>query len=139
MKENSARVIAQVPVDVATFLINEKREMISEIEARNTVDTLIVPNANLETPHYLVERIRISDMGEQQQQKHSFELATAKKETFVPEKKAAPLPSEQPAVRNVDVIPDTPVPKQKKPGLFAKLWKALFGGSGSGKKHKKHF
>lgn len=135
MKENTARVIAQVPVDVATFLINEKREMISEIEARNTVDTLIVPNANLETPHYLVERIRISDMGEQQQ-KHSFELATAKNETFVPEKKSAPTPSEQPAVKDVDVIPDTPVPKQKKPGLFAKLFKALFGGS-SVKKHKK--
>jgi ribonuclease E len=137
MKENTSRVIAQVPVDVATFLINEKREMISEIEARNTVDTLIVPNVNLETPHYLVERIRISDMGDQQQ-KHSFELATAKNETFVPEKKTAPLPSEQPAVKDVDVIPDTPVPKQKKPGLFAKMFKALFGESDSAKKHKKH-
>ncbi|HEY3488347.1 MAG TPA: Rne/Rng family ribonuclease, partial [Gammaproteobacteria bacterium] len=138
MKENTARVIAQVPVDVATFLINEKREMISEIEARNTVDTLIVPNMNLETPHYLVERIRISDMGEQQQ-KHSFELATAKNETFVPEKKNTDIPSEQPAVRDIDVIPDTPVPKQKKPGLLAKLFKSLFNGkSGSGDRKHKH-
>jgi ribonuclease E len=138
MKENTARVIAQVPVDVATFMINEKREMISEIEARNTVDTLIVPNMNLETPHYLVERIRISDMGDQPS-KHSFELATAKNDTFVPEKKSAPTPSEQPAVKDVDVIPDTPVPKQKKPGLWAKMFKALFGTSGSGKKPKKPF
>lgn len=132
IKENSARVIAQVPVEVATFLINEKRDAISEIEARNTVDTLIVPNSDLETPNYLVERIRLSDMAETEG-KNSYELATFKKDTFIPEHKVAKEAAEQPAVKNV--APNAPAPKQA--GLLSRLFSALFGSSKKPKKKHK--
>lgn len=61
MKDNTGRVIAQVPIDVATYLLNEKRDQINEIEQANDVDLLLIPNINLETPHYAIERVRADD------------------------------------------------------------------------------
>jgi len=52
MKENSAAIHAQVPVDVATFLLNEKRTDIHAIEARMKVNVVLIPNIHLETPNY---------------------------------------------------------------------------------------
>jgi ribonuclease E len=57
-KERTGRVIAQVPVDVATYLINEKREWLNQIEARDRVSLIIVPNPHMETPAYSLRRIR---------------------------------------------------------------------------------
>ena len=131
IKENSARVVAQVPVEVATFLINEKRDAISEIEARNKVDTLIVPNLALETPNYSVERVRLAELGETEG-KHSYELATIKKEELISEAKAPKEAAEQAAVKGV--VPTGSAPK--KPGLLNRILKALFGGN---KKPKKKY
>ncbi len=61
MKENSAAVYAQVPVDVATFLLNEKRAEIAKMEARLKVEIVLVPNKYIETPHYKLERLRHDD------------------------------------------------------------------------------
>ncbi|MCL7744292.1 ribonuclease E [Guyparkeria hydrothermalis] len=61
MKDNTGRVVAQVPIDVATYLLNEKRDQINEIEQANNVDLLLIPNINLETPHYEIERVRADD------------------------------------------------------------------------------
>jgi ribonuclease E len=58
MKENTAAVHAQVPVDVATFLLNEKRQDIHKIEMRFKVNVLLIPNTHLETPNYELERLR---------------------------------------------------------------------------------
>ena len=58
MKENTAEIHAQVPVSVATYLLNEKRDNVVSIEARNNVRVLVIPNPNLETPHYEVTRLR---------------------------------------------------------------------------------
>ena len=58
LKEHTSYVQAQVPVEVATYLLNEKREAISEIESRQKVTILIIPNVNLETPHFSVVRMR---------------------------------------------------------------------------------
>ena len=58
MKENTAAIHAQVPVDVATYLLNEKRSEIFQIEARLKVNVLLIPNPHLETPNYQVERLR---------------------------------------------------------------------------------
>src|SRR5690606_9991135 len=52
MKDRTARVVAQLPVEAATFLLNEKREAIIRIEQRCRVDVILVPNQNLETPDY---------------------------------------------------------------------------------------
>ncbi|PWB58486.1 MAG: ribonuclease E/G, partial [Betaproteobacteria bacterium] len=58
MKESTAAVRVQVPVDVATYLLNEKRSEIIKIEARFKVGVLLIPNPALETPNYHVERLR---------------------------------------------------------------------------------
>lgn len=61
MKENTAALHAQVPVDVATFLLNEKRSDILKIENRLNVRIVLIPNKALETPHHHIERLRYDD------------------------------------------------------------------------------
>ena len=61
MKENTAAIYAQVPVEVATYLLNEKRGEIAKLEARMKVECVLVPNKYLETPHHKIERLRHDD------------------------------------------------------------------------------
>ena len=126
LKETSARVTAQVPVDVATFLMNEKRNAIIDIEARNTVDVVILPNPDLESPNYIVERLRLTDLANTEAQK-SHELAQFKQEAFVPEQKNNNGHTERPAVKEVQ----PPAIKTNQPGWLrrfcAALIQALFG------------
>jgi ribonuclease E len=61
MKENSAAIHVQAPVDVAAFLLNEKRGEILNIETRHRVTVILIPNKHLETPHYKLERIKQDD------------------------------------------------------------------------------
>ena len=58
MKDGVGRVVVQLPVDTATFLLNEKRAEIIALETRVGVDILLIPNPKLETPHYEIERFR---------------------------------------------------------------------------------
>ena len=74
MMEGTGSVRAQVPVDVATFLLNEKRNDITKLEARHRVPIVLVPNTSLETPHYHIERIRQDDE-RLEVQEPSFKLA----------------------------------------------------------------
>ena len=61
MKDNTAAVHVQVPVEVTSFLLNEKRTEITKIELKQRVTVLLVPNKNLETPNYRLERLRHDD------------------------------------------------------------------------------
>lgn len=61
MKENTAVIHCQVPVDVTAFLLNEKRQEINKIETRFKVGVVLIPNKHLETPHYKLERLRHDD------------------------------------------------------------------------------
>ncbi|MCE2984625.1 MAG: Rne/Rng family ribonuclease, partial [Burkholderiales bacterium] len=56
MKDGTAAVHCQVPIDVATFLLNEKRNEIAKLEARHKVEVVLIPNRHIETPHYTIER-----------------------------------------------------------------------------------
>ncbi|CAM3953792.1 Rne/Rng family ribonuclease [Bordetella tumulicola] len=76
MKENTAALHAQVPVDVATFLLNEKRADITKMEARLKVNMVLIPNKHLETPHHHIERLRHDDP-RLEEVKTSFDLAEA--------------------------------------------------------------
>ncbi len=60
-KEGTGALHAQVPVDVATFLLNEKRAEITKLEHRYRVPIVLIPNTFLETPHYHIERLRADD------------------------------------------------------------------------------
>ncbi|NIF94290.1 Rne/Rng family ribonuclease, partial [Burkholderia sp. Ax-1720] len=61
MKENTAAIHCQVPVEVTAFLLNEKRQEINKIESRFKVGIVLIPNKHLDTPHYKLERLRHDD------------------------------------------------------------------------------
>ncbi|VAX14261.1 Ribonuclease E [hydrothermal vent metagenome] len=132
MKENTARVVAQVPVDVASFLLNEKRDVLSEIEKRHGLNLLLIPNIALETPHYEVQRLRKEDIPEDDR-RNSYEMVK-EPDVSVDSHSAGNephKPAEIPAVKSVS--PATPRPPssteaepEEQPGLIVKLWKALF-------------
>ncbi|MCP1676284.1 ribonuclease E [Natronocella acetinitrilica] len=105
MKEKTAKVVAQVPVDVATFLLNEKRSAVSTIEGRNGVQVLLIPNRTLETPHYTVQRVRGDDDSADDV---SYKLPTAEEPETVTPALAEPPRPEQPAVRAVAPAPAPP-------------------------------
>ncbi len=115
MKENSASIHAQVPVDVATFLLNEKRADIHSIEARLKVNVVLIPNTNLETPNYKVERLRHDDLNQADVLPASYNLvsAPAEEEAPVPGVQEARPPRQQPAVQGV--TPEQPAPVASAP------------------------
>jgi len=115
MKDNSASIHAQVPVDVATFLLNEKRADIHSIEARLKVNVVLIPNTNLETPNYKVERLRHDDLNQADVLPASYNLvsAPAEEEAQAPGVPEARPPRQQPAVQGV--TPERPAPVASAP------------------------
>ena len=114
MKDSTARIVAQVPVKVATFLLNEKRRNIVAIEQRQDVEVLLLPNEHLETPDYKIERIRGQDIAAEGDERPSYQY-----ETEVPTSAAeriraldAPRP-EEPAVKQI--TPAAPAPQRPEP------------------------
>jgi ribonuclease E len=111
MKEGTAAIHAQVPVEVATFLLNEKRVDIAKLETRLRVSIVLIPNKFLETPHYKVERLRHDDE-RLEQSKASFERAEAPATEIVyggPHGDAErSRPKQEAVVRGV--LPQTPAP-----------------------------
>ncbi|QJQ96387.1 MULTISPECIES: ribonuclease E [Halomonadaceae] len=75
MKERSAQIRAILPVPVATYLLNEKRNVLAEIERRQGVRVLMLPNPDMDTPHYDVQRLRDDHLDEDDADKSSFELS----------------------------------------------------------------
>ena len=115
MKENTAQVVAQVPVDVATFLLNEKRGEVLGIEMRFKVNVLLVPNRHLETPNYKVERLRHDDLNQGEPMPPSFEMVEAPAETDpVKEKKEEAKEVRQEAVVK-GITPSQPAPMPVEP------------------------
>src|SRR5690349_1708999 len=74
MKDNTAQIVAQVPVDVATFLLNEKRAEVATIESRFKVNVLLVPNRHLDTPNYSVQRMRHDELNQGEPLPPSFQM-----------------------------------------------------------------
>ena len=80
MKDKTGRVVVQLPVKVATFLLNEKREAIRAIEQRHRIGVMLVPNESLETPHFKLNRLRADELSEAQ--RLSYSLAEDFEEQF---------------------------------------------------------
>ncbi len=137
MKDSSAAIHAQVPVDVATFLLNEKRADIHRIESRFKVGITLIPNPHMETPHYTVNRLRQDDITADHLQA-SYKLVEKPEETKLETtaaQEAKTAPRAQAAVRGI--TPAQPAPKhavkeEKKTSLIGSLvgWlKSLVGES----------
>ncbi|OZT73986.1 ribonuclease E [Vreelandella boliviensis LC1] len=77
MKENSSQIRAILPVPVATYLLNEKRSVLADLESRQNVRVVLLPNPEMDTPHYDVQRLRDDHLDEDDTQNlSSFELST---------------------------------------------------------------
>jgi ribonuclease E len=110
MKENSAAIHVQSPVDVAAFLLNEKRGEILKIETRHRVTVVLIPNKHLETPHYKLERIKHDDPRLEEPQA-SYDMAEDV-ETDISygkrQKEEAARPRQEAMVKGI--TPDQPAP-----------------------------
>lgn len=128
-KERSAEIRAICPVSVATYLLNEKRKTISSIEARNNTRVVIVPSAELMTPHFEVQRLRDDDEGTLET---SYKIVAHTDEAKADEEdfKAKPINAPKPIVQPSS--PSQPAPEPvKKPGLLARMISSIssiFGG-----------
>ena len=109
MKENTGAVHAQVPVDVASFLLNEKRAEIQKLEARIKVNIVLVPNAHLETPHYKVQRLKHDELNQMEHVPSSYELVEQPEEPNAPGKESEPK-KERPQAAVQGIVPDQPAP-----------------------------
>ncbi|MCR6686858.1 Rne/Rng family ribonuclease [Pseudoxanthomonas sp.] len=78
MKENTGQVLVQAPVEIANFLLNEKRSALREIETRHDAPIIIVADEQLHTPHYEVTRLRENELGEESG-KPSYQRGTPRK------------------------------------------------------------
>jgi len=129
-KERTAKVIAQLPVEVATYLLNEKRDWVRSLEARNDTQVVLVANASMETPHYDIRRVRDDQIELPENAGASFELSETSDEPEVPASMAEKKPAEVAAVGKIDPI--TPAPRRVEPeppiprGLVRRLWDYLF-------------
>ncbi len=109
-KDRTSKVIAQLPVDVATYLMNEKREWLHSIEARGGVDVILVPNRYLETPAYELRRVRDdeADLPEFSVISHQMAVQPQVDLDAIAAEEKAPPPPPVPAVTTV--VPSTPAP-----------------------------
>jgi ribonuclease E len=104
-KDRSAEIRAITPVTVATYLLNEKRKIIAGIEEKNKTRIVIVPNAEMVTPHYEVQRLRDDD-GENFETSYKI-TGTQEDNSLEDNQPPAPLP--QAAVQQV--APTQPAPE----------------------------
>jgi ribonuclease E len=135
MKENTGAVHVQMPVDVATFLLNEKRPDIQAIELRHKVTILLIPNIHLETPAHTITRLRHDDLNSDDTREPSYRMVDAPIEEAI---KLATLqesakPRQEAMVKGISPEQPAPVMAEKavdapaaplasaEPGLFAKI------------------
>ena len=131
MKDGTAAVHVQVPVDVATFLLNEKREDIHRLESRHKLTTLLIPNIHMETPSYVVTRLKHEDLNQAGVMAPSYQLVQ------VPNSEAAqpagPLPPRpQAAVQGITPLVPAPVRVDHKPPILSRIFGWLKGLGESG-------
>jgi len=110
MKERSAQIRAILPVPVATYLLNEKRRVLADIEARQDVRVVLLPSPDMDTPHYDVQRLRDdhTDDGEAQSLS-SFELSVATEVGKEPNPSFVP-PSQRDEAAVKSVVHNAPAP-----------------------------
>lgn len=113
MKENTANVHAQVPVDVATYLLNEKRGEITKMEARLKVEIVLIPNKHIETPHYRLERLRHDDERlSAYRASYATVDAPSEDDTYLDSKFGPQKPRQEAMVKGVTPAQPAPIPVQ---------------------------
>ncbi len=108
MKEGTAAVHVQVPVEVASFLLNEKRPEITKIEIKQRVTVMLVPNKHLDTPNYKLERLRHDDPRLENLQSSYSMVEEPEDDVGITRREKNVKPKQAPMIRGV--LPDQPAP-----------------------------
>ena len=116
MKENTAAVHVQVPVEVVSFLLNEKRSEITKIELKQRTTVLLVPNKHLETPNYKLERLRHDDVRLENLQASYTMIEEPQDEVAITRRDKAKA-KQEPVIKGV--LPDQPAPPAPAPAPVA--------------------
>jgi len=129
MKKGTDKIIAHLPIESATFLLNEKRHMIEELEQRLKVGIVILPSKHMETPAYDIERIKAKDEPEEKPSYHQLK----EEDIPVPEFARQVAPATDEAIIK-DFLPDAapPMPakhKKASESLIKRFWHKLVGAS----------
>ena len=147
-KDRTVKVIAQLPVEVATYLMNEKREWLHSIESKSHAQVVLVPNKYFETPAYEIRRIRDDEaqLPENAGLSHLIPVAPVVATPEVTEEKAATVTAPAviasvipalpaPPTIAVEAAPVAPTPPVAQPveqvGIFVRMWRFFFGGAGT--------
>jgi ribonuclease E len=129
MKEHTSKIVVQLPVNVATYLLNEKRQSLIDIETRQKITLLLLPNESFESPHYDIQRIKTSEASQAAAQS-SYELTIEREEAPESMAETQKAQVEVPAVKSV--VPSQPAPPpqpatRSEPGFLKRLFSSLFG------------
>ena len=141
IKDRSVEVRAIVPVDVAAYLLNEKRAALSEIEQVTKARMLVIPNPNLETPHFEVQRLRDDEVDGDHEVSYAVDITVPDAEA-ISDTHSADIPCNRPRCR-ASAPGATAAPtaqnappantasqaqascQQTAPGLSARMWSAI--------------
>ena len=139
LKDRTAEVRAHVPVSIATFLLNEKRDVLAKVEARTEVRLLVLPNPAMETPHFEVQRLR-DDQESVQNNESSYTMsAEVEQEEPVQVSQTRAIVRQEAAVKSIAPSRPAPTPapapvaaanraiQESQPGLIKSLIKSLVG------------
>lgn len=122
LKEKTAEVHVQLPVDMATFIMNEKRDFILNIEKRHDVHVLVIANPHLQTPQYSITRLKEDNVGKNK--KPSYTLIQEPETVLVRDTSDA-IKRDEPAVKSFGGL--NIMKKRPKAGFLKRLWTDLFG------------
>lgn len=130
MKKNTEKVIAHLPIDSATYLLNEKRSAIADIEKRHQVSVIVVPSKHLETPAYEIQRVRSTGTEEESDRKPSYQMFRSAEPELPRFTRESASVSPEPAVK--EFLPTHPAPisgasKQAAGGFIKRFWSILTG------------
>ncbi|WP_455200669.1 ribonuclease E, partial [Kaarinaea lacus] len=137
MKEHTAKIVIQLPVNVATYLLNEKRQALLEIEKRQKISLILLPNESFETPHYEIQRVKTSEVSQTASAQSSYKMTIEREEAPESMAETQKAPIEEPVVKSV--VPTQPAPPPQavsKPGILKRFLNGLFGAPEEKEKEK---
>jgi len=136
LKDNTGKILAKMPVECATYLLNEKREKIDSLEQRREVHIVIIPDPKLETPHYEIERVKDNDTHRHESNyKKSYEMTSPEQPVDLVERASSNVSTPETAVVQ-SITPPTPRPAASAPpvkpssgesGFLGKIVNLLIG------------
>ncbi len=137
-KDRTTRVVAQLPVDVSTFLINEKREWLHRLESQREIDIVLVPDPNMQTPNYSIRRVRDDEMALPENAMTSYQMAGQGPVELDFQSQADKRPVAAPAAVQ-PIAPAAPAPAaaaavargDRGPGFWTRLKGWFAGGTGA--------